>query len=336
MHFIKTLAFLVFLLSTNSKKLFAQDEKIISWKSSIEKITDNNYKLTFTGAIKKGWHVYAAPNVAAELAGINTTREDSNIVLKNFLLLSKSVVSNSDVLAQKDLQIIADSISFTQEVNVIGKKISSFNVFVHYEVADNASFFPESDTLKIVTGETVVAVSSNRILIPTIDLDKPLSNCKTSSTNVNDKTKSKGLLSIFILGFLGGLVALLTPCVFPMIPLTVSFFTKKSESKGAGIRNAFLYGFFIFLIYVLLSIPFHFIDKLDPSILNGISTNVYLNIIFFVIFIVFALSFFGLYEITLPASFTNKTDSKAGVGNILGIFFMALTLAIVSYSRSSP
>jgi thiol:disulfide interchange protein len=168
-------------------------------------------------------------------------------------------------------------------------------------------------------------------LIPTINLDKPVTDCGTSTT-----TQSKGLLAIFVLGFLGGLVALLTPCVFPMIPLTVSFFTKKSQSRKAGVKNAFLYGFFIFLIYVLLSVPFHFLDKLNPEILNNISTNVILNVIFFVVFIVFALSFFGVFEITLPSSISNSTDSKAGAGNILGIFFMALTLAIVSFSCTGP
>jgi len=135
---------------------------------------------------------------------------------------------------------------------------------------------------------------------------------------------------------LGGLVALLTPCVFPMIPLTVSFFTKKAQSKKKGIKNAFTYGFFIFLIYVLLSAPFHFIQSLDPEILNNISTNPYLNVLFFVIFIVFALSFFGLYEITLPGSLSSGVDSKAGVGNLAGIFFMALTLALVSFSCTGP
>lgn len=314
---LSTLTLLLF-----GSHLFAQ-EKIITWKAAAEKKSEGNFVVKFNGTIKKGWHVYTTANTAAEIVGINTTGDDSSISTKNLQIISKAAISLNDVLATPGLQIVQDSISFMQEVNVTGKIPSSITVNINYEIADNTSFYPESDTVKILTGEKVATTTSNRILIPTIHLDKPMS-------------KSNGLLSIFILGFLGGLVALLTPCVFPMIPLTVSFFTKKSETKTAGIRNAFLYGFFIFLIYVLLSIPFHFIDKLDPSILNGISTNVYLNVIFFVIFIVFALSFFGLYEITLPSSFTNKTDSKAGAGNILGIFFMALTLALVSFSCTGP
>ncbi len=325
---------LVFVLSINV--LHAQDAKIISWKTNTEKTGEGNYKVTFTGIIKTGWHTYIAPNAEAEISGISITKEDSVIALRELQIITNGTVAEKDVLAVKNLQVATDSVVFIQNIQVNGKVPSSFSLQVNYEVADEQSFYPESDTLKILTGEKVIATSSNRILIPTINLEKPLANCKTSSSSSTDNVKSKGLLSLFVLGFLGGLVALLTPCVFPMIPLTVSFFTKKAENKKTGIKNAFLYGFFIFLIYVLLSLPFHFLDKLNPEILNNISTNVYLNVAFFIIFIVFALSFFGLYEITLPSSFTNKTDSKAGVGNVIGIFFMALTLALVSFSCTGP
>jgi thiol:disulfide interchange protein DsbD len=121
-----------------------------------------------------------------------------------------------------------------------------------------------------------------------------------------------------------------------MIPLTVSFFTKQSENKKKGVFNAILYGFFIVLIYILLSLPFHFLDNLDPEILNTISTNVWLNIFFFAVLVFFAFSFFGFYEITLPSSWGNKMDSASSVGGLVGIFFMALTLAIVSFSCTGP
>ena len=150
------------------------------------------------------------------------------------------------------------------------------------------------------------------------------------------ETQKESNWMVFILGFIGGFIALLTPCVFPMIPLTVSFFTKQSKTRKKGIFNAFLYGFFILLIYVLLSIPFHFLDNIDPEILNNISTNVWLNVVFFVIFVIFAFSFFGFYEITLPSSWGNKMDNASNVGGMIGIFFMALTLAIVSFSCTGP
>ena len=134
-----------------------------------------------------------------------------------------------------------------------------------------------------------------------------------------------------------GLIALLTPCVFPMVPVTVTFFTKKSNDRRQGIVNALLYGSFILLIYVLLTVPFHVAGKaISPEVFNNISTNVWLNLLFFAVFIVFALSFFGLFEIGLPAGFANRMDSRAGLGNIGGIFFMASTLAIVSFSCTGP
>lgn len=159
-------------------------------------------------------------------------------------------------------------------------------------------------------------------------------NCGSSEVRIGAAT---GLGKIFLLGFLGGLLALLTPCVFPMIPLTVSFFTKSSgEGYKKGLSQAGLYGFFILAVYLLLSIPFHLMDSINPDILNDISTNVWLNIAFFAIFLVFAFSFFGYYELTLPNSWVNRTSSAEGVGGVLGVFFMALTLALVSFSCTGP
>ena len=139
-----------------------------------------------------------------------------------------------------------------------------------------------------------------------------------------------------MLGILGGFIALLTPCVFPMIPLTVSFFTKESEDKAKAIYNAVLYGLFIFLTYTLLSLPFHLMPNINPEVLNQISTNPWLNISFFLIFLVFAVSFFGYFEITLPSSWSNKAGAGSNMGSFVGIFFMALTLAIVSFSCTGP
>ena len=163
----------------------------------------------------------------------------------------------------------------------------------------------------------------------------PVGECAAGSGAVIAPA-GKGLWNIFFLGFIGGLLALLTPCVFPMIPLTVSFFTKGSKDRKKGISQAIMYGGFIFMTYLLLSIPFHLLDSINSDILNDISTNVYLNVAFFVIFVFFAFSFFGYYELTLPSSWANKASSAEGIGGMLGIFFMALTLAIVSFSCTGP
>jgi thiol:disulfide interchange protein DsbD len=194
-----------------------------------------------------------------------------------------------------------------------------------YEFAPDGSLVARSTALK--------EYSAGRLKMGTVDLANPVNKCGGTGA---ENSKSKGLLGIFFLGFLGGLVGLIMPCTFPMIPLTVSFFTKRAASRSKGIANAFLYGFFIFLIYTLISVPFYFLKANNTNILNSISTNVWLNTAFALVFLLFALSFFGLFEISLPSSISNTVDSKSNISSIGGIFFMALTLAIVSFSCTGP
>ena len=157
---------------------------------------------------------------------------------------------------------------------------------------------------------------------------------KKSNVTSNDTEEPKSFWVIFIISFLSGFAALLTPCVFPMIPMTVSFFTKQSKSKAQGIRNALFYGLSIILIYVLLGTLVTSIFGYDA--LNALSTNVTFNLIFFLLLIVFAFSFMGAFEIRLPSSWLNKADQASDKGGIIGIFFMALALALVSFSCTGP
>ncbi len=324
------LAFVVFFLAAK-----AQDSTIVQWRYSVAKLNDSTVDINFVGKIKSGWHVYTAANAQTEISGITSTVDEKGLAVKPLQIVTKGAEA-VDAVWQQKLRFVSDSVLVTQ--SIISKNLPNvFEIKLHYEVANTESFYPESITIDDITLKAQPIQSTTaRLLIPTIQINKPLSNCKTASSLQPKKSKGLGLLSLFIVGFLGGLVALFTPCVFPMIPLTVSFFTKKAITKKAGIANAFLYGFFIFFIYILLSAPFHFLDSLRPDILNNISTNVYLNVIFFIVFVLFALSFFGLYEITLPSAFTNKTDSKSSGNNVVGIFFMALTLALVSFSCTGP
>ncbi len=166
--------------------------------------------------------------------------------------------------------------------------------------------------------------------LPLLDLNSPINN---NCGDIEEQDKSFWMLLIF--GFLGGLISLFTPCVFPMVPLTVSFFTKGGSEKGSGIGKALLYGFSIILVYVSLSLPFY-IQGTDPEVLNKIASGAILNVIFFIIFLVFAFSFFGFYELTLPSSWANKADKAADIGGVVGVIFMALVLAIVSFSCTGP
>lgn len=189
---------------------------------------------------------------------------------------------------------------------------------------DNAVSAPEADTNKVaattVTADTTTVKSEKAI---TVDESK-----------TGKDEEAKGLFSIFILAFLSGFAALLTPCVFPMIPMTVSFFTKQSKSRAAGIRNAITYGVAIIVIYVVLGSVITAIFGADS--LNALSTNVVFNLVFFVLLVVFACSFLGAFEIMLPNSWANKVDRQADKGGIVGILFMALALAIVSFSCTGP
>lgn len=153
--------------------------------------------------------------------------------------------------------------------------------------------------------------------------------------NSGKDQKTRSLWSLFIEGLAWGFIALLTPCVFPMIPMTVSFFTKQSTSRSKGISNALLYGFFIVVIYVSIGLAITLLSGSSNKVYE-ISTSAYMNIPFFLIFMVFAFSFLGAFEIRMPSKWVNKADSKADRGGLIGIFFMAFTLALVSFSCTGP
>ena len=309
---------------------YAQDPSVVTWQATGKKIAAGQFQIQLKGTIKAGWHVYAKPNQAAGIEEFKITFSDSSIQKTGILQLTGNIKTITDKIFETQSEVATERIEIVQQISIAGDVPAKLKAVLLYNTAGNEAFIPEEKKIEIEMEGGVDLSASNRILISSIDLKNPVNACGGTDSI------SGGLLAIFLLGFLGGLFALITPCVFPMIPLTVSFFTKKAITRKQGIFNASLYGFFIFLIYVLLSVPFYFVESASPEILNSVSTNPWLNIIFFAVFIVFALSFFGLYEITLPSSISGKADAKAGTGNVIGIFFMALTLAIVSFSCTGP
>ena len=312
----------------------AQDSAKIKWNTSAQKLTEGKYEIQLTAHISRGWHLYA-DHPELEITGLMTSLDATTVKLGE-LHPQSNAKSINDLVFETKVPAFTDTVSFKQIMEIDGEVPSTIRLQLNYFVGEAENFIPEEPSLDIILEAGASTQKENRILIPSIDLANPATDCGKDITGSVQDTRSEGYFSLFLLGFLGGLIALLTPCVFPMIPLTVSFFTKKSQSRSKGIQNAVLYGFFILLIYVLLSIPFHFLDSINPEILNNISTNAYLNVFFFIVFILFAFSFFGFYEINLPGSMANRVDSKSGVGNIAGIFFMALTLALVSFSCTGP
>ena len=319
----------------------AQILEPVKWESKIDKVNDSVYKIRLEAKIDKGWYIYSQyqqnEDSFAPTTYFEFYNQEGNYSLKGHTS-EPSVPPIFDPIFQEEVVKFKKKAVFEQSVTIINLDLKQIDVHVDYQTCDDSKCIPGDYTFNI-------ALDGYAIEKETIELDeksKVLSEELKLGIRGWDKferttIKEKSNFSIFMLGFLGGLIALLTPCVFPMIPLTVSFFTKSANDTKKGLFNSILYGFFIFIIYTLLSFPFHVLDSLDPGILNNISTNVTLNIIFFVIFIVFAFSFFGYFELTLPQSWSAAMDSKANkIGGFIGIFFMALTLAIVSFSCTGP
>jgi thiol:disulfide interchange protein len=330
---IQSFLFLLLLFFFAFQQSQAQDSSLVKWSSGTINQANNSILIKLNGEIKDNWHVYASDSIDG-LSGITFSILDSSIQIKSHEITTQSISNPDPVFERRKKETYQQKIELSILVSYRGALPEAIKIPINYELGRVDQFTTEEQVIKIVLDSSKTSNAVPRVLVSSIDVKNPKNSCGISKTE--ETSTSKSLLHIFLLGFLGGLVALLTPCVFPMIPLTVSFFTKKATNKKQGVSNAFLYGFFILLIYILLSLPFHFLDSVNPELLNNISTNVYLNVIFFVVFVFFAFSFFGFYEITLPSGLSTGADSKASSGNILGIFFMALTLAIVSFSCTGP
>jgi thiol:disulfide interchange protein DsbD len=294
--------------------------------------------------VQDGWYIYSQfiADGGPEPTTIIFNKDENVEAAQKAKEISTHKMEGHDPFFDMKVIKFKKEVTFNQKIKVkdASKPVRGFLIFM---TCDDEKCLPPADVpfrvepaaLKVIIGDEA-ETSINPVTVTAGDFVIDKSSAIACGSAMEETKEGKGLLSIFILGFLGGLVALLTPCVFPMIPLTVSFFTKGSENKKKGLFNAFMYGFYILLVYLLLSIPFHLLDSVNPDILNEISTNVWLNIAFFIIFLIFAFSFFGYYELTLPSSWANKAAAAEGIGGAIGIFFMALTLALVSFSCTGP
>ena len=345
MKYIMTLVFLTISLFSVQAQVFSspnsQIADPITWDAKLEQKNDSIYNLIFTASLEEGWHLYSQE---VDEDGPIPTTFTFNTSANTYVLIGKTqepdVPAFYDEVFGMDIKFFDKEAVFIQEIKVFDKE-ASIEVEVEFMVCDDEQCLPPDIApfqFSVNEKKAVKGYADADVTAFDIEKTKALDIEMQGWENYQpEKEEGNNYWNIFFLGFVGGLIALLTPCVFPMIPLTVSFFTKGARTRKKGLVNAILYGVFIFLIYLLLSLPFHLLDSVAPEILNNISTNVTLNIVFFVIFIFFAFSFFGYYEITLPTSWSSKMDDKASsVGGIVGIFFMALTLALVSFSCTGP
>lgn len=330
---------LFFFILIVSHLTFSQNP--VTFETTVKKVSDSNFQLITNATIEEGWRLYSQNLLDGGAIPTEFVYEENN----SYILLGPTIESESitkfDPIFSLDQTYFESFSTFSQDIQ-IEKNISYLNAKIYFQACDDiVCIFREADLIFNFDGSKSEIKNSDLTSL-VVNNENPLfvefsgKELLSSENNSANSFSSNSYLNLLILGFLGGVLALLTPCVFPMIPLTVSFFTNKNSNKNSKL-NAFTYGFFIVAIYLIISIPFHFLDSIDPEILNSVSTNAYLNILFFVIFILFAFSFFGFYEITLPSSWINSIDSKSNsIGGYVGIFFMALTLVLVSFSCTGP
>lgn len=323
---------LLFLFISFHHLVFSQDTlSVFPWKVKSNKLSDTTYELVFSTAPVADWQLYA-PAQPGDLKTTELELNNPSIFTDGNFTESPGAKTTDNSLFGK-ANIYNTDATWTIKISFPSKDSvpASLQGKLLYTYGKEPDFFYPSTEFPFTVPLEGGMESTIRIKINTIDINNPESSCG------DDGARNKSILSIFLLGLLGGFIALLTPCVFPMIPVTVTFFTKRSGERKKGIANAVLYGLFIFLIYCLITVPFHIASKtISPEIFNNISTSAVLNLIFFAVFILFALSFFGLFEIGLPAGLANKAGARSGLGNMAGIFFMAGTLAIVSFSCTGP
>ncbi len=325
--------FLFFLLILTVFTALSQNDSLLQTTINAKKIGNNEYELSAGISIAAGWHLYGSNKDIDGLESIQFVPNYENAKLSGNIIFDKPAVVISDIIFNKKTTVYTGVIHVKQKIIISGEVPAILKGSITANVGKQQEFQQIEKKFEVnLEGGITNNANHQSIQIASINVAHPLNNCGIETTSGNNK----GLLAIFFLGFLGGLIALLTPCVFPMIPVTVSFFTKRSANHRQAIKNGILYGIFIVLIYVLASVPFHLLGNVQPEIFNNISTSAWLNIIFFIIFIVFSISFFGYFEITLPSSIASKADAKSGLTSVGGIFFMALTLVIVSFSCTGP
>jgi thiol:disulfide interchange protein DsbD len=321
---------LLILLALQSQ---AQIENPVKWSYSAQKTDKNEANILIKADIQKGWHLYS--QFIEDGGPIPTSFTFSPS--KDYQVLGKvsespKAVTAFDTNFGMKVAWHETQVTFTQKIKTTSDKFTLKGVLEYTVCNDNKCLPPTEQEFSIPVDVSEAAT------VTTVETATP-SAVNTTTTLEEPKTiagpeSSDSLWAIFIAGFLGGLAAFFMPCIYPMIPLTVSFFTKKSSSRAKGIRSAVLYGIFIVAIYVSLGLVITLL--FGTSALNEAASSATFNLLFFALLLIFALSFLGAFEITLPAALVNKMDAESNRSGLIGLFFMSFTLALVSFSCTGP
>ena len=347
----KTKISLLFFFLLFLGNIYAQVKMPVKWNFTLNKISDTEAELVFKAAIDEGWHMYSLKQDSEDgPIAITFDFEKSPKYELNGTIAEPKPHEEFDKTFDMKVRLFEHEATFKQKVKLLSKETFSIKGSIRFQACAEVCVLQDKDFEFKIEGkggaantETVsVAPKKDSDTVVAAKVDTAASTAVVDDESFNDSCGSVGgddfaTLSgwaIFIQGLIGGLLALLTPCVFSMIPLTVSFFIKQSKDRATGIKNASIYSVSIVLIYVALGFIITKIFGADT--LNKMASDVWFNLAFFFIFLVFAISFFGAFEITLPSSWTNKADRAADRGGLIGIFFMAFTLSLVSFSCTGP
>ncbi len=303
-------AFMI-LLANN---LFSQDS-LVHFDFSKERLNNREVLLKIKAHIPPGIKLFALQKSPDDPLYSNINFDSSaNRLLKDSLATNGIEHNEFDSLVKAHVRFFSDSVEWLQKIKAGAQDSFLLKGSVIYMYKKGETYLPAEEAFKFfIQPETIV---------------------NTALTPDGGSVATRSLWWIFATAFAGGLLALITPCVYSMIPVTVSFFTKRSKNRSEGIRNAFYYSTSIVVIFTLLG--FFITVIFGPTALNNLATNWIANLIFFALFLIFGISFLGAFNIELPGSWSTKADSKAGTGSFLGIFFMALTLVVVSFSCTGP
>ncbi len=345
--------------------IYAQIQEPVKFSSKFKTLSDTEAEITFTGSIESGWHVYSVnlPSGGPISATFNTDKIDG-VKLVGKLTPATKEISKFDKIFEMNLRYFEHSVIFVQKIKIT-KPVYKIKGYLEYGACDDENCLPPTqvsfdfsgkndkvkvnaeseakdeqltaqaaDTATVKAVQPTDSVATDSVYTAKSNYWKPVISQLNAMGDGNSQ-KNLGWIYIFITGFAGGLLALFTPCVWPIIPMTVSFFLKRSKDKKKGIRDAWTYGASIVVIYVSLGLLITLL--FGANALNSLSTNAVFNILFFLMLVVFAASFFGAFEITLPSSWTTAIDSKSEkTTGLLSIFLMAFTLSLVSFSCTGP